>query len=365
MIIEKKTITCADIRARLPNLFTDSVGSLNVAIDRVSSPEIAGLGSIIFLGSQKAFKLGISKDAAAIVVSPKMKEKAVAEARGRTILISPTVELAMAKVTHEFFLKTPYKNRSVKGIHPSVVLGEGCTIASDVRIGPNVVIGDRVTLAEQVYIGANSVIEEGVEIGRDTTIHPLVYIGHSTSIGSGCEILPQSTIGKEGFGYAHDLTGKHTRIPHQGRVIIEDDVHIGSSCTVDRGTVGDTIMRSGTKMDNQAHLAHNCEVGRNSLLVAGFLMAGSSKAGNNFLAGGSSVVTGHIEITDNVQLAGLSAVTKGITQPGQYGGFPLMPLAHYLKTKAAIAQLVKMRHQLKLISKKLGLSDTDEEPENV
>lgn len=355
MVISNTPLSCRVILERFPDLFTDSIGSLEQTISEVSSPESASSKSLVFLATTKIWNQGFDSAAAALVISPKQKAEAETKRGAKTILIARNVELAMASVISEFFLRTPYTNRTVQGAHPSAVIDPTAQLADNVRIGPHAFVGANVKLAAGVYIGAGSVIEDQSEIGEDTVIHPQVFIGHSTQIGKKCEVHPQTVIGKEGFGYAHDERWNHYRIPHQGRVVLEDDVHIGACCTLDRGTFGETRIQAGTKFDNHVHIAHNCKIGRNSLVTAGFVMAGSSSIGANFVTGGKSVVTGHIEICDNVQLAALSAVSKGITKPGQYGGNPLQPLQRFVKTKVAMTHLPEMQKQIKQIMKKLDL----------
>lgn len=356
-MVSNKPVSCAELCKRFPQFFIDSAGDLQRTITRVGDPDSADENSAIFLATPKALKKGMTTSAPVWVIHPSARAT-IEPLRGeRTLLIANNVELAMASVLKEFFLRTPYTNAGTVGVHPRADVHITAELAPDVRVGPGAFIGAGVKIGAGVYIGANSVIEDDTEIGEGTVIHPLVFIGHSTIIGKRCEIHPQSVIGKEGFGYAHDEKFNHTRIPHAGRVVLEDEVHIGACCTVDRATITETRIERGAKFDNQIHIAHNCKVGRNSLITSGFAAAGSSKIGANFVAGGKSVVTGHISVCDNVQLAALSGISKELTEPGQYGGVPLVPLQQHLKIKAAMVQLPEMRKQLKRILKKLGLNE--------
>ncbi|MES2963413.1 MAG: UDP-3-O-(3-hydroxymyristoyl)glucosamine N-acyltransferase [Bdellovibrionota bacterium] len=349
---------------RFPEFFIESSGDLERVIDSVTAPEEGRPGAAVFLGTPKALEAGLASKASVLVVGAKQKATAEARRGDRTILVVKSVEWTMAKILNEYFRKTPYRSSTITTVHPKATvagdakLGEGCIV------GPGAFIGARVALGKNVYVGANSVIEDGSEIGDDCTIHPLVFIGSETIMGRGCEIHPNTTVAKEGFGYGHDDKGNHTRIPHLGRVVLEDDVHIGGGCSIDRATFGETRIERGAKLDNQIHLAHNCSIGRNSLVTAGFMSAGSTKIGANFMSGGGAVTTGHIEICDNVQIGGFSAVSKSISTPGQYGGNPLQPLQQFLKTKAAMTHLPEMRRQIKLIMKHLGLSDASSESAN-
>ena len=353
-------VTCARVIAQFPTLFGETIGDLNQTISGVSSPENAKKSEMCFLATPKAFAAGVASDASVFVVSPKMKEQATAARGDRTLLFSANPEKAMALVISAFFRETPYKNPAVHGIHPTAYIGAGAQISQLARIGPHAFVGANVTIADHAFIGANSVVEDNSTIGERTVIHPQAYIGHSTIIGARCEIHPSAVIAKEGYGYAHDEKFNHTRIPHQGRVVLEDDVHVGACCTIDRATFGETRIESGVIMDNLIHIAHNNRIGRNAVLTSGFTMAGSSKIGANFVTGGKTVVTGHIEICDNVQLSALSAVGRSVLTPGAYGGHPLQPLQNYLKSQAAVPQLHQMRKMIKRIAAHLGLEEDEQ-----
>ena len=346
---------------RLPKFFVGSVGDPARSISGVSAPDAGTPDTAVFLGTSKALKAGLTGPAGVVVVSPKNKAQAEAVLGGRTLLLSPNVELAMAEVVQEFFLKTPYRPEPLKGVHPTAVVHATAEIAPDAVIGPHAYIGRGVKIAAGALIGAGAVVEDGTAIGPSTVLHPNVYVGHSCEIGARCEVNPNSVIGKEGFGYAHDEKGNHYRIPHQGRVVLEDDVHVGSCCVVDRGTFGESRLERGAKLDNHVHIGHNSRLGQNALVTAGFTMAGSSRVGRNFIAGGKTVVTGHIEVCDNVNLAALSAVGKAIDKPGQYGGNPLLPLQQFVKMKVGMTHLHELQKQVKRIMKHLKLESTPEE----
>ena len=363
MVIAVQTITVAQLMTSVSDLFIECLGDTSRVFTQVASPENATPQSLVFLATPKSIAAGVKSPALIWVVGRKAKEAAVAAATaGQTIVVVKNVERAMAQTIHTFFLQTPYTNRAIQGIHPTAIIAESAKLGLDVRVGPNVFIGQHVCVGERVYIGANSVIEDQSTIGDECVIHPLVFIGHSTLIGKRCEVHPSSVIGKEGYGYAHDELGNHYRIPHQGRVVLEDDVHIGSKNTIDRGTFGETRLRAGAKLDNKIHIAHNCDIGENSLITSGFGIAGSSKIGANFITGGNSSVGGHLDVCANVHLAGESSISKSVSVPGQYGGYPTQPLQKYIKTKVAILHLVEMQKQLKLVLKHLGLESKVSEP---
>lgn len=356
MVVSQEPVSCRELIERFPLLLTDSVGDIERKFTAVSAPNTQDESAAVFLSSPRAVAQASETKARVLVLHRKMRtdaEKRLSD--GRTLLFSPNPELAMALTIDAFFLSTPYTNRGVSGVHPTASVSPDSVLAQGVRVGPNAFIGAHVRLGPNVFIGANAVIEDDTEIEDGTVIHPLAYIGHSTKIGKRCEVHPNAAVGKEGFGYAHDEKGNHYRIPHQGRVVLEDDVHIGACCTIDRATMTETRIRAGTKFDNRVHIAHNNDIGRNSLVTAGFTMAGSSKIGANFITGGQSTVTGHIEICDNVNLAANSVVGKGIDLPGQYGGSPLLPLQKYIKMRASFAHVYEMRKQISRIMEKLRM----------
>lgn len=338
------SISAARAQEKFPQYIKEIYGSPEAVFTYISPLENIRKKSLVFINHEKHLPEVLKSGASAVLLPLNVNKEKLDPSK--TWLLSPNPELAMRFIKNEFFYKTPYRAANIHAIHPSAHVDQAAQIDDTAEIGPGVVINAGVEIGPRSFIGANSVIERNVKIGSDTTIHPLVYIGHSTIIGNHCEIKSNTTIASEGYGYAHDEKWNHYRIPHSGYVVIEDDVHIGACCTIDRGTIGDTLIGQGSKIDNQCHLAHNSVIGKNCLITAQFGMAGSSTIGNNFVSGGKASVTGHIKITDNVQISGMSGVTKNIEKPGQYGGFPLQPLQEYLKTKAALVQLPELRKQI-------------------
>jgi UDP-3-O-[3-hydroxymyristoyl] glucosamine N-acyltransferase len=346
------TVSCEQLLSSLPDLFKSVSGDPKANISRVASPDNAKPGSLCFCANPKAIAQGLESEATALVLPVKAATEVESKRGNKTLIFASNVERAMAATINKYFLETPYKDNSVDGVHPTAIVHKSAEIGTGVRVGPHAFIGAGTKLGANVFIGANAVVEANVTVGENTVIHPLAYVGHGSQIGARCELLPNSTVATEGFGYAHDEKGNHYRIPHQGIVVLEDGVHLGANSTIDRATFHETRIGAGTIIDNMCHIAHNCKVGRNSVLVAKFGMAGSAKAGANFVAGGDTNVIGHIEICDQVTIAGMSGVTKSITEPGQYGGYPLVSLQQYLKTKAAMANLPEMRKQLSALVKK-------------
>jgi UDP-3-O-[3-hydroxymyristoyl] glucosamine N-acyltransferase len=340
------SVSCLELQQKYPHLVIETRGDLSKIILGISAIENIQAGSFVYITNDKYLETA-ENSLCTLILAPKNISDKIPPTTKKTWFLSPNPELLMSFIKKDFFLATPYKNTVLGKRASNAHIPSSCKIAESVTIAPGVVLGENVIIGENSFIGANTVIEANCKIGNDTTLHPLVYVGHSCVIGNNCEILPNTCIGSEGYGYAHDEKWNHYRIPHSGRVVLEDDVHVGANCSIDRGSIGDSVIGRGTKIDNQCHLAHNSIIGKNGLITAQFGMAGSSKIGNNFVTGGKTSVTGHITITDNVQVGGMSGVTKNISEPGQYGGFPLQKMQDYLKTKAALAKIVEMRETLR------------------
>ncbi len=332
----------------------------SLIIFSVSSPDSAGPEQVAFVTQQKYFEKALQGSARVLCFPENTREVISKRLTGpafRPHFFSKEPELAMRETIQKFFQTTPYINRDFKElIHPTAIVHPKAEIASTTRIGPYAVVASGVVAGADSVIGAHTVVETGTKIGARTVLHPHVYVGPTCDIGDDCEINPFTVVGKEGFGYAHDKQNNHYRIPHTGRVIIGNRVQIGSNVNVDRGTFADTRIDTGAILDNRIQISHNVVIGANSVITAGFTAAGSAKIGKNFLTGGNSSVTGHIEICDGVQLAALSVVRKPITQPGAYGGNPLLPMRDYIRMSAALAKLPQLVRKFRAV-----LSDTSDE----
>ncbi len=217
--------------------------------------------------------------------------------------------------------------------------------ATNAQIGENVVIGENVSIGENCIFYPNVVIGENVSIGENCIIYPNVVIYRDTLIGNRVRIHAGSVIGCDGFGYAHTNDGKHIKIEHNGRVVIEDDVEIGANNTIDRAVFGETLIKKGAKIDNLVQIGHNCIVGEHSILVSQVGLAGSTTTGRNVVMGGQAGTGGHIHIGDFVQVAGRGAVGKNLPPKTKWGGHPLMELDEWMKFFVSLRRMVKNKNQ--------------------
>jgi len=236
-------------------------------------------------------------------------------------------------------------------VAPGAVLGAGVVVAAGAFVGAGAVLG------AGVFIGPGCVVEAGARVGAGSILHAQVFLGRRCEVGERCEIHPHTTLGADGFAYAQDEHGHHHKVPQLGIVVLEDDVEIQANCAVDRAAFTETRIGRGTKIDNFCHIAHNCQIGRHVILTGGFMVAGSTSLGDRCVVGGRTTVTDHVNVCAGVQLGGLSAVTKDITEPGAYGGHPLQPFKAFLRTTTSLAHLPDLRRRVAELEKRIPLAE--------
>lgn len=229
---------------------------------------------------------------------------------------------------------------------------KGSSISDKAFIHPNALIG------EQVTVGAFTVVEEGASIGEGTVLHPQVYVGKNASVGKNCQLHPgvklyhdcrigdncvlqgNVVIGSDGFGFVPQPDGSYLKLPQLGDVVVEDNVEIGANATIDRATMGSTLVRQGVKLDNLVMVAHNVEIGDHTVIAAQAGIAGSTKIGKHCRIGGQAGFVGHIEIADGTQVQAQSGVAASVKTPGTalYGS-PALPYSDYLRSYAVFKKL--------------------------
>ena len=242
------------------------------------------------------------------------------------------------------------------GIHPSAAIDSTATIPASCHIGAFVQIGAGVKLGERVVILGNTSVARGSIIGEDTLLYPSVSIYYDTKIGKRCIIHSGVVIGADGFGFAPDFSatgGEWVKIPQTGRVVIGDDVEVGASTTIDRGALSDTVVGSGTKIDNQVQIAHNVVIGQCCVVAGCAAISGSTKIGNFCIIGGAANFAGHLTIADRTTVSGNTSIIRSITEPGQHftGVYPSMLHSAWEKNAAILRGLDKIRQRLRLLDK--------------
>ncbi len=350
-------LTAQTIKNKHSDVFTYLHGDLGVQAEHCHIPEEAALGSLVYVSNAAQLAEVRCRKPAIVIVPAKMSGCIDVQMDAHSCCFSvQSIPMGMAVLLKYFDAKsrrfTQWGER-----HPTAVVHPDAVIGERTFLGPYCVIGANASIGAGCMIGAHAVIENDACIGERTVLHPHVFVGAGCVVGNDCEIHPHTSIGSDGFGYAVDPDGKPRKISHLGNVKIGDCVEIGSNCAIDRATLASTHIRSGTKLDNICHIAHNCDLGENGFFTAGFMMGGSTKIGRQFVTGGNTVVTAHITVGDNVILSGRSSVTNDVPNAGAYGGYPLQPLKEAMKTAVNIGHLNEIRRNLNRVMKRLNLLD--------
>lgn len=295
-------------------------------------------GEVTFAAENK-FLMKLEKTNASILVVPKLEEYLP----NKTYIVVEKNPRELMPLLLKFFkkeLKFP-----IKEIEDSAKIGENVKIAPNVYIGHGANIGKNVTLHPNVYIGQDVVIGDG------SIIFPNAVVREFCILGKNCILQPGAVIGSDGFGYTK-VDGNNIKIEQIGRVILENDVEIGSNTTIDRGAIGDTIIKKYTKIDNLVQLGHNGIIGENCFIISQVGIAGSSEVGDNCTLAGQVGVAGHIKIGDNVVLGAQSGVSGNIASNQVLSGNPPVSVKDHLKIKASLKKLPELVKRVKKMEKK-------------
>ena len=241
------------------------------------------------------------------------------------------------------------------GIEQPSVVSEGAVYGTDLYLGSFSYIGKNTVIGNNVKIYPNSFVGDNVEIGDNTVLFAGARIYSETIIGKNCVIHSGTIIGSDGFGFAPNPDGTYDKIPQIGNVIIEDDVEIGSCTTVDRATLGSTIIRKGVKLDNQIQIAHNVEIGEHTVIASQTGIAGSTKIGRNCIIGGQVGIVGHITIGDNVRIQAQAGVGRSVKDGDMIQGSPAMPYNDFSKSYVYFKKLPAIVKELDDLKK--GIND--------
>lgn len=322
-------------------------GDAQVTVSDVCKIEEGKPGSLAFLSNPKYNKYLYESEASVIIINQDFVLEGPVKA---TLIRVPDSYEAFASLLELYHQskgnKTGIENPSF--IDQSATLGNDVYVGAFAYIGKNVRIGNHVKIYPQVYIGDNSVV------GDDTILFAGVKIYDSIKIGNACILHAGSVVGSDGFGFAPTEDGTYKKIPQVGNVILEDLVEIGANTTIDRATMGSTIVRKGTKIDNQVQIAHNVEVGENTVMAAMTGISGSTKIGKNCRFGGHVGVAGHISIGDRVNLGGMTGVSNNIKSDKTVLGIPAMDIAQAAKAMVIYRNLPQLREQVIELGKQVA-----------
>lgn len=326
------------------------IGNPNEKVVTISKIQEAQSGSLSFLANP-AYESYIYTTSASVVLInndavPKEKVKP-------TLIVVDDAYKAFATLVDIYQkLRTVEKVgiEEMAFVSKSAILGNEVFIGSFSYVATNASIADKVKIYPHVYIGEN------VQIGENTIIHPGVRVYQDCIIGSNCIIHSGTVIGSDGFGFAPQNDGTFLKIHQIGNVIVEDDVEIGSNCTIDRATLGATVIKKGVKLDNLIQVAHNVEVGENTVIAAQAGIAGSTKIGKNCLIGGQAGFVGHIKIADNTNIGAQAGIVKAVKKENTILlGSPAYELSKFHRSYSVFKNLPDLRSELIELKKELNI----------
>ena len=305
-------------------------GPADLRITGTAEIDRAGQGDITFLANPRYKHHLETTKAAAIIVDDK---------------IGDVPEIPYIKVADAYFafLQTvrmfhPPRELLAPGIHPTAVIHESAVLEDGVRVGAHVFIGRNVHIGRNTQIFPNCVILDNVSIGEGCILYPSVSIREDCQIGHRVILHNGVVVGSDGFGFAYH-EGQYVKIPQVGRVIIEDQVEIGANATIDRATLGETVIKTGVKLDNLVHIAHNVVVGEHTVIAAQTGISGSTRIGKQVMMGGQVGTVGHITIGDGAQIGAQSGVSKSVPAGEVVFGYPARPIMKTKRIEAALNQL--------------------------
>ena len=306
-------------------------GDPDLVVRAIAPLDRAGSGDVAFLASARYAPLAATTQAGLVLISPELADLPCGSA-ARVVVPTPhEAMLALLPVFYEAPAATP-------GVHATAVLGHGVTLGDRVSIGPQVVLGDGATVGDDVVIEANVTIGAGVAIGAgsrifaNATLYPGVRVGARVFVHSGARL------GSDGFGYVF-RDGAHQKIPHVGRCIIGDDVEIGANVTIDRGSIDDTVVGAGTKIDNLVQIGHNVRIGRLCIIMSQVGISGSARIEDGVIVAGQAGLAGHINIGARARIGGQSGVFGDVPAGETWSGYPARPHRESLRAQAALFKL--------------------------
>ena len=336
--------TAADIAARVAGVLEGDGGCL---VSGVAPIEQAVDGSLTFIAHAKYLHFLETSTAAAILVDDHCP------ASPRHVLIRvANPYLAFLQVAALF---AP-PQRPPEGVDSTAIIHPAARVGLRVAIGPFVVVEEDAEIGDEVVIGALSFVGRGAALAPQCYLAGRVYIAHGVRVGRKAIIQAGSVIGSDGFGYV-PASGQYVKIPHTGTVVLEDEVEIGANCAIDRGTFGETRIGRGTKLDNLIHIAHNVQIGRNTVIAAQTGISGSTRIGNNVKIAGQVGFVGHIEVGDNTSFGAQSGISKSVPAGQTLFGYPAKDIMQAKREEAGLRRLPGLFRRMKSLEKAISRLD--------
>jgi UDP-3-O-[3-hydroxymyristoyl] glucosamine N-acyltransferase len=322
------------------------IGDPSAMITGIAPIREAGAGQITFLSNPKYVDELSATRASAVILAPRHEQAPAPSGLARVILDDPYY--GMCRVLRHFHDR-PFRPA---GVSPLASIGQAVTMGRDVSIHPFVVIGDRAVIGDRVTLSPGCYVGEEAVIGDESWLHPNVTVRERVRLGRRVIIHSGTVVGSDGFGYAFH-GGEHHKIPQVGTVVIEDDVELGSNVSVDRATLGQTVIGRGTKVDNLVQIAHNVTIGERSIIVAQAGISGSTTLGKGVVLAGQVGVVGHLTIGDGVRVGAQSGVAQNVPPGQDLSGSPAIAHRQWLAVQATLPLLPDMRRRLHRIEEEL------------
>ncbi|MGA8051147.1 MAG: UDP-3-O-(3-hydroxymyristoyl)glucosamine N-acyltransferase [Burkholderiales bacterium] len=327
------------------------LGDPATLIRQVGSLERASAEQITFLASTRHRPKLLASGAAAVVLSPEAQELTTLP---RIVCQDPY--LYFARVSRLFNPTVPPE----PAIDASAQVADNARIASSARIDAGVVVGEGASVGERVWIGAGSYVGAGSTIGDDSRLYPSVVLYHGCHVGARAIIHSGAVVGADGFGLASD-DGRWVKIPQIGRVWIGDDVEVGANTTIDRGTIDDTVIEDGVKLDNQIQIGHNVRIGAHTAIAGCVGIAGSTQIGRHCAIGGAAMIIGHLRIVDHVTISAGTMISSSIHKAGTYTGiYPFDDNSSWVRNAAYVRQLEKLADRIRMLEMRLEGRDKND-----
>jgi UDP-3-O-[3-hydroxymyristoyl] glucosamine N-acyltransferase len=321
-------------------------GDADAIVSGVAPLHRAGPHHVSFLASARYVALAERAQAGVLLVAPELAETRTG---ARALVVVERPHEAMLKLIPRFH-RAPER---VPGIHPTARIGRGAIMGADVTIEEYAVIGAGAAVGDRVWIGPHAVVGDGATVGADCALyaHSTLYSG--TELGERVIVQSGARVGSDGFGYVF-RDGQHARVPHVGRCVVGDDVEIGANTTIDRGSIDDTVIGAGTKIDNLVQIGHNVKIGRLCLLMAQVGIAGSAQIEDGVILAGQAGINGHITIGAGARIAGQAGVFGDVPAGESWSGYPARRHRESLRASAAVEKLVRIIARLERLLEERG-----------
>jgi UDP-3-O-[3-hydroxymyristoyl] glucosamine N-acyltransferase len=330
-----RTLTASDIAAATGG---ELRGDGDAQVVAVAPLHRAGAGDLTFLAAARYAPLLAGRSPGVLLVTPELADT---PGTPRSIVVVDKPMESLLGILPRLYRPV----LAAPGIHASAILGRGVKLGKNIAIGPYAVIEDGATIGDGTVIGAHVVVGRGVSVGANCHLYPNVTLYAGSQLGDRVIAHAGVRIGGDGYGYVF-ARDAHQKIPHVGRCIIHEDVEIGANTTIDRGSIDDTVVGAGTKIDNLVQIGHNCSVGKLCLVMSQVGLAGSTKIGDGVILAGQAGLSGHLEVGDRAQIGAQAGVFGDVPAGETWSGYPARPHRESLRASAALFKLAGMIKRL-------------------